>query len=366
MWFHKLLTIYTCSLLFMFVSSKEVSGVFTSIDSIVPASSSGYGPFDFNTVKVSWTIDTSKIDTGDTFSLNMPYIFEVRITNADNSLTNFFDIKNDDGTTLASCNVDQAGGRSLETSINCQVTADLTDFTTFSGSLQFVMIGDGGGLPLTIPAAEHWTAGVNQLVFNGDLTHDITFKQPGMRTLGRVTMRGDVFHYYMPKEELCPLSGIKNGTLGVIVKSQSLPINTADSNMYYTNTFSPYDFPLEANTIPDTTSQYTSSANRLDYSFGAVPVGGQIYWSGFVDNVAQEYSSYEVMFSLNYDCYDNSEEKIAGNYATNFVVVPGNLETDGSGNRMYTMSLLRPKADRLLTYSSSQTGNYYYYRDDRI
>jgi hypothetical protein len=104
----------------------------------------------------------------------MPYVFVVRKI-IGGVATNYFAIT---GQIFASRSIDQAGGRAVKTTITCQVTADLSSYSTVSGTMNISIIFDDGGRTQTTDAASYWISDSNTVTFNGDLTSKFLLFHP--------------------------------------------------------------------------------------------------------------------------------------------------------------------------------------------
>lgn len=333
-----LLFLWTLFSVFTSTLAKEVSGIFTSINSISLYSGNGY-PFDFYNVNVGWKITSSQnVQTGDTFTLNMPNVFEVRLTQS-GSFRNNFDIVLSNGQHIASCNFDQAGGRASSTSINCQVTADISDYSTLSGSISFDAIFDGGGRIETTSAASRWTSGSNTITFNNNLSNTVSFSTPNTDTtqfLSRYTMKGDVFYYYLAPKNLCNGGAIQSGTFQFTVSQgpggSFGVLNQSLTETYTTNNISPFGYPKSYSTLNGASSSYANNGRQLNTNFGYIPAGNRFWFSGF-----SAYSYVSGTYSVNYDlevrCASGWTDS---DYQTiNLQIVQGDTGSNGSGAREY-------------------------------
>lgn len=316
--------------------AKEVSGIFTSLNSISLYTGNGY-PFDFYNVNVGWKITSAQnVQTGDTFTLNMPNVFEVRLTSS-GSFRNNFDIVLSNGQHIASCNFNQAGGRASSTSINCQVTADISDYSTLSGSISFDAVFDGGGRIETTSAASRWTSGTNTITFNNNLSNTVSFNTPNTDTsqfLSRYTMKGDVFYYYLAPSDLCYGQGIRSGTFTFTVSQgpggNFGVLNQSLTETYTTNNISPFGYPISYSALNSGSSSYSNSGRQLTTTFRSIPAGNRFWFSGFS---AYSYVSgtYTVSYDLEVTC--NNGWSDSDRNTISLQIVQGGTGSYGSGAR---------------------------------
>jgi len=318
--------------------AKQVDGIFTSINSIKLYEGDGY-PFDFYQVNLGWEIKKSQdVQTGDTFVLNMPYVFEVRLTE-DSGFKNYFDIVLSNGEHIASCTFDQAGGRTLSTQVNCQVTADLSGYQTLSGNLDFDIIFDGGGRTQTTAAASHWSTGSNTITFNNNLSKSVSFRTPDTDTaqfISRYTMKGDVFYYYLAPKDLCSGSGIKSGTFQFTVSGgpggDFGQLNQSLTETYITNNISPFGYPKSYSSLNGKSDRYSNSGKTFKTTFGSISAGDRFWFSGF-SKFTYISGTYSVYYDLEVTCKNGKKDR--SRQTINLRVVQGDSGSDGDGSGEY-------------------------------
>ncbi|ODV73910.1 uncharacterized protein CYBJADRAFT_184333 [Cyberlindnera jadinii NRRL Y-1542] len=322
-------------------ASKEIEGVFTSIKSIslLSQTTNDKGPFNFYTVEMGWSLDAQTAETGDYFLLTMPYVFEVRITDEE-TLVDYFDILFNGGQTLASCDVDQAAGKSLETMIQCEITANLEDLDTLTGTVSFVVVFDGGCRTATIEAGSHWVSGTNTVYFNGNLQGKVDLGKietgrmdltETAQSVARAISGGESLMYYSPQLFCSNAGGVSSGTITLTLTGA--PFVDGTSELYYSDEMSPYLYPVYASEIPST--QLTSSSSKtLEYAFGAISNKARLWWSTFID------SSVSAEFNIEVDVKVTCSKKRQYNFETEsarlketYTLVHGTAGGSGSGGR---------------------------------
>lgn len=318
--------------------AKTVDGVFNSINSIQIYQGDGY-PFDFYKVNVGWKITQSQnVQTGDTFTLNMPNVFEVRLTSA-NGFLSYFDIVLDNGQHIASCTFDQAGGKASSTSVNCQVTADISGYSSLTGTLDFDIIFDGGGRIETTSAASRWTSGQNTITFNNNLSKTVNFNTPninGAQFISRYTMKNDIFYYYLAPSTLCSGNGISSGTFTFTVSEgpggEFGKLTQSLTETYSTNNLSPFGYPKSYSALSGGSSVYSSNGRVLTRTFNSIPAGDRFWFSGF-----SAYTYLSGTFSVNYDlrvtCKSGFQDR--STQTLNLKIVAGDSGSGGDGSGKY-------------------------------
>lgn len=324
-------------------ASKEIEGVFTSINSIslLSQTTNDKGPFNFYTVEMGWSLDPQTAETGDYFLLTMPYVFEVRITDEE-TLVDYFDILFNGGQTLASCDVDQAAGKSLETVIQCEITANLEDLDTLTGTVSFVVVFDGGCRTATIEAGSHWVSGTNTVYFNGNLQGKVDLGKITSRNtdltqyaqdVSRAISDGDSLLYYSPQVFCSNAGGVSSGTINLTLTDA--PFVDGTSELYYSDEMSPYLYPVYASEIPST--QLTSSSSTtLVYAFGAISNKARLWWSTFIDTAVS--TRYIIEVGVTVTCSSKNQGPIKTETASlkrSYSLVHGTAGGSGSGGRKY-------------------------------
>ncbi len=315
------------------VYAKQVNGIFTSINSIQLYQGNGY-PFDFYKVNVGWKITQSQnLQTGDTFTLNMPNVFEVRLTQ-NGGFGNYFDIVLDNGQHIASCTFDQAGGRASSTSVNCQLTADISNYDTLNGDLDFDIIFDGGGRIETTSAASRWTSGTNTITFNNNLSNTVSFNTPNTdpaQFISRYTMKGDVFYYYLAPKNLCYGAGVRSGTFTFSVSSGPGDFGKLDQSLtetYSTGNISPFGYPKSYSALGGANPSYSSNGRTFTTTFNSINSGERFWFSGF-SKYTYISGTYAVSYDLRVNCNNGWTDESAN--TINLQIVQGNAGSGGDG-----------------------------------
>lgn len=275
--------------------SKQIDEIFWSFNSIKLQEGTGY-PYDLFRVNIGWEIDGGlNPQTGDLFSLDMPYVLDVRWVNETgfDTFEENFNIKTDDDVVIASCDFFQAAGRANSSKVNCRLTADVSIYRQIEGNITLDISFDAGGRNETIPAAKHWVSGQNTITFNEKLSQNITFQIPDPDTRGMVyqyDMNDELLMYYMLPSTLCPGKGIVGGSFyfytyrGDLTTSSSFVLwNMTDPELFVATELSPYGFPTAIDKLNILDTQTWNSGLKFKVQFGAIPAGQRMVYSFYND-----------------------------------------------------------------------------------
>ncbi|XP_050340380.1 uncharacterized protein LOC126766691 [Bactrocera neohumeralis] len=156
--------------------AKDLGNIFTAINSMEQTTNvddkAAHGPFAFFKTNLTFSIDVIKTGAaaGDTFPLNMPRVFEIRIL--DEGVRQYFDIKFQN-TIFASCNIKSAAGKADATTVLCTITADISAYKTISGDIKVVLVLDGGARRDALAIAKTWSLGENTVTFNNAVSGEV-------------------------------------------------------------------------------------------------------------------------------------------------------------------------------------------------
>lgn len=292
--------------------AKQADEIFSSFNSIQLQSGNGY-PMDLYRVVIGWSIDPSmEIGTGDKFSLDMPYVYEIRHVNSTQQ-ENFgqsFDIYLNVDANIASCSFVQAGGRANSSKINCQIIRDISSFGAISGELTFDIMFDAGGRIENTATAAHWVQGINEVTFNGNLTNAVDFAQPDINNTNVqawYTMKNDLFAYYLSPTSVCSSSaGILGGTLEFSITANyiTVPLNFDLTEIFIASEVSPFGFPTKTESIQIVSQDFDSSSRRVTIQFGPIYKGSRLAFSTFANMSST--ASVSIVRSLSFACMDFS------------------------------------------------------------
>jgi hypothetical protein len=269
----------------------------------------------------------------------MPYVYQVRIL-SNGALTNYFDITKD-GSTVASCTSDPAGGRSLESIIQCQVADDLSGYSSLTGTVEFTIVFDAGGRTETIDAANYWIAGRNTVTFKGDISTQVSMQSTDTTSrifLSRITMRGDTFFYYSPSSSIFNGGAITSGTFVFQIQDFQYDIDAASTEAYITSRLSTFGFPQSYDTLTTTVTPSTDRTT-ITVDFGAIPARERFWVSTFGENNSEnaQYTEYIVKMSFNVQFSCNSGQN--SNFVTaNVTPIQGSGNISGNNKPVTTTS----------------------------
>lgn len=293
--------------------AKQADEIFNSFNSIQLQSGNGY-PMDLYRVVIGWSIDPSmEIGTGDKFSLDMPYVYEIRHVNSTQQ-ENFgqsFDIYLNVDANIASCSFVQAGGRANSSKINCQIIRDISSFGAISGELTFDIMFDAGGRIENTATAAHWVQGINAVTFNGNLTNSVDFAQPDINNTNAqawYTMKNDLFAYYLSPTSVCSSSaGILGGTFKFNIQSNGVPsfaypLNLGLTEIFIASEVSPFGFPTKTESIQIVSQDFDSASQMVTIQFGPIYKGSRLAFSTFANMSSTDAIS--IMRTVNFACMD--------------------------------------------------------------
>jgi hypothetical protein len=266
-----------------YVAAVELSGVFTSLNSITSMGASTYG----YVCNVGWELNPLAAKVGDTFTLDMPYVFTVLRIENHQYVTAPFDLIVD-GVQLATCNVDQGTIQSMNSSIHCEVTADLSPYSAAKGTLEFTVLFNMGVSAESLEAAKYWKVGSNIVTFNGDISTEVTLPPVDELWWGNSWYEAQPeqpLFFYTPLQ-LCGGQGIKSGNLTYAYDypyNDPATLTWSNIEVYMSNQFSNFYSPETAEDIPGLSIEATDGI--VVATFGAIPPGYTVWFSGVCQGV---------------------------------------------------------------------------------
>ncbi|KAG7664413.1 uncharacterized protein J8A68_002086 [[Candida] subhashii] len=292
-----LLLLYLLLYLSATATSKAISGIFTSFDSLEwkgngypqePHSKSWF-------VTMSWRIDGSQAAAGDTFKLTLPYVF--KFTTTDSSV----DLKVDQ-TSYATCKF-QPGETLIEFSeLECIMLSSVVPTTYAIGTITFSMVFACGGslFPIELKAASQFDQGVNEISFwdgKNQLSIQTTFaksaamdnlvyKNRGLPVLNKVSL--------LAGAGTCPY-GYLSGTLGMTIETRNIQLDCSNIHGGISNDLNPWHLPKSISTDFDFT--LSCSTYKVTMNYQKIPEGyrpfldslGKITGAGFQDIKYENY-----------------------------------------------------------------------------
>ncbi len=294
-----------------FASGKHLYNVFDRVKVITGYEEDDNEPFDYFRVNVTWGFTyCDDVEIGDTFSLNMPYVFGVNIVNDANAYTQNFDLKLSDDTVIASCDIFGAFGRTDNTTIECQVLYELQKHRGLQGWLEFPVNFEGGGRVETILEADHWKPGTNVITFNDNLSTIVKFHTENhakhREEIYRHTYDDELFFYYAAPKDMCYHNGgykaIESGDLGISITPSELEYDTIEA--YHTRNFSRFSYPEGYEDFND--YQLHKLENGMHIVFGEMRGNERIWISGYVRGQLKPGTPLSVYTAVNLLCVDGT------------------------------------------------------------
>ena len=273
------------------VLSAQVTGVFTAINNIVPpANQQPHIPSWQATV--AWTIDSSKVAPGDTFTLTLPDVF--KFTSTTNTL-----VLSSGGTNYATCTLTSGENLLPYSLISCTALPAVTTVAEADGTITFPFTFNAGmtNSPQDLAAATLWTPGQNLVTFQdgADLTFTVTMSagayyiqsdpNQGSYMTRKLTRLQQMEHYYQGPTCIQPMSGTITMALG-----GQTPFDCSQSGAYLSDSFNAWQFPSQALTTAGGGSiTYTCSPSAIVATFTNIPAGYRPYIVGFSNVITGQY-----------------------------------------------------------------------------
>jgi hypothetical protein len=326
--------------------AKELPYVFTSINSCTETSNMPNGAA-YNIPQlqcnVSWVLDPEIAQVGDTFSLSMPEIFVLTRTATEDTAVNEYIYTPFDltvsGVQLATCNYYGGGPFSLNSQIQCQVTADLSRYSAVEGTLEFFVVINKGWTAEAIDAAKFWQVGSNTVTFNGDLSTQVTLPLPADYSIwGQVNdanipnnaglgwtqtnQENQVFLFYSPLQ-LCGGQGIQGGNLSYTFDN-SPSVTFLNIEVYMSNQFNSLNSPMTAESVPGLSISISPSS--FVATFDTLPAG-YIVWASVLMEPCDPWQSPSFLWHSQVVCTDGSTDSNAQGW--NMGPVPQSLAVTG-------------------------------------
>ncbi|ODV79533.1 bacterial adhesin [Suhomyces tanzawaensis NRRL Y-17324] len=273
----KLLNIVAVAGALAVAAGKQVSGVFTSFDSLKYQKGANYPNITPATpswvATLSWSLDAAKVAPGDTFTLTLPCVF--KFTTDSNTIN-----LQADGATYATCTL--TGGEILVpySSMQCTVTNQISNVNLADGTVYFPLTFSVGGSAnlADLQNANCFTAGTNTVTFkDGDkaLSTTVDFNGGSSNNQGidslnynlKVLPSINTYQHYALAGN-CP-DGYSSGTLGIsgvnaVIDCSSVHAGiTNDINAWYYPKSSSSDFQFQA----------SCSSNQYTITYSNIPAG---------------------------------------------------------------------------------------------
>ncbi|KAI5906184.1 Agglutinin-like protein 9, partial [Candida parapsilosis] len=272
-WAQLLILLYSLTL----TTAAQVSGIFTSFNSLTWKSASNYRNAAPNyptwTAVLGWSLDGAKVNPGDTFTLTMPCVFKFITTQTSVDLSA-------DGVSYATCQLNPGEILVTYSTLTCTVNSALRSNMEATGTLSLPLsfnVGGSGG-NADVADASCFKVGQNTVTFtdgSNSISTTANFKQ-GDYQLGTydkfinyrlIPSLNEAQHYMVSGP--CA-KGYVSGTIG-LATSDSGSIDCSNWHVGYSNDFNEWAFPKSFSSDYTVTSSCSSS--QLLVSFKNVPAG---------------------------------------------------------------------------------------------
>lgn len=87
----------------------------------------------------------------------------------------YFDTTFDGEHPSALSTIYQSSGRVLSTTESCQLSTEMAEYGSISGTLQFAVVFDAGARHVTINAGKYRETAINTIIFNSDFVQTVEF-----------------------------------------------------------------------------------------------------------------------------------------------------------------------------------------------
>ncbi|KAK6866917.1 Agglutinin-like protein 6, partial [Candida tropicalis] len=256
------------------VAPKEISGVFTSFDSLKwnEDSNDFRGPASPTwKATLGWSLDGTKVNPGDTFTLIMPCVFKFITEQTTIDLTA-------NGVNYATCTFHAGEEFTAFSSVGCVVKDALKSNIQAFGTvtIPFTFNVGGTGTSVSLQDSTCFTTGDNIVTFqDGDNKLSITanFEPTGASRSDLIANARSIpslekmTHLVIAPD--CP-SGFKSGTISLNTNNGAY-IDCAQVHVGMTNFINPWNYPT--NSEQNFSKQPTCNEGSFTLSFESVPAG---------------------------------------------------------------------------------------------
>ncbi|EGW34041.1 uncharacterized protein SPAPADRAFT_134874, partial [Spathaspora passalidarum NRRL Y-27907] len=280
------------------VASEQISGIFTSFDSLVWQKAASYpfaGPAYPSWIStLSWKIDGSTMSPGDTFTLNLPCVFKFTTSQTTVNL-------NVGSVNYATCTFNPGDIVVAFSKLECVLLDTVTPSLDAHGTVNFPVAFNVGGSALSTDLQDStcFHNGQNTVsYYDGDnkLSTQATFAGGSTDDPSKIVYVNRVVpslnkqqHYLLGGN--CP-SGYRSGSIGMKIQNSGSQIDCSSVQMAITNSLNDWYFPENA----DENFSYTYSCSSTSFvvNYQNIPAG----YRPFIDALVQVNNG--VSISMNY------------------------------------------------------------------
>ncbi|EGW31730.1 uncharacterized protein SPAPADRAFT_141433, partial [Spathaspora passalidarum NRRL Y-27907] len=236
-------------LVFSFTIAKQISGVFTSFDSLVWKKAANYPfpapQFPSWIATLSWKIKGSNMSAGDTFTLTMPCVF--KFTTSQRSINLSLGTTN-----YATCTFNPGDIVVAFSKLECVLSNSVNPRTDSFGTINFPITFNTGGsaLDTDIQDSTCFVNGKNVVTFsdgNNKISTSVLFSGGSNEDPEQVVFKSRVIPTLNKQQHFllagnCP-SGYTSGTLGMQIVSLGATIDCRSIHMAITNSLNDWFMP---------------------------------------------------------------------------------------------------------------------------
>ncbi|EGW33833.1 uncharacterized protein SPAPADRAFT_134426 [Spathaspora passalidarum NRRL Y-27907] len=332
-----ILSLVLLQLLATFVSTQAISGVFTEFNSLTWENGGGY-PYASPSspswmAKLGWKIDGSTMNSGDTFTLDMPCVFKFPTTQTS------VDLKVG-STSYATCTFSIADILLSSSQLNCVLLSAVQDSTSATGTLTFPVAFNVGGSASSndVSCASRFQDGVNTVTFkdgSNTLSTQATFQKGVDSDPNKIIYHARTLPMLNKMQHSLAAgncaSGYSTGTLGIKIINNSGQVDCANIHAAISNSLNDWYLPKSVSSSFSFTTTCSSSGYSISYQ--NVPAGYRVFIDALVsivvggDNTVQYLNKYVCSGStvnndnsLNVE-WKNYQNNVAGSNGQEVVVI---------------------------------------------
>ncbi|EGW31729.1 uncharacterized protein SPAPADRAFT_140900, partial [Spathaspora passalidarum NRRL Y-27907] len=325
-------------------TADQVSGIFTSFDSLVWQKAANYpfaGPAYPSWIStLSWAIKGTDVSPGDTFTLTLPCVFKFTTSQTTVSLSV-------GSTNYATCTFNPGDVVVAFSQLQCVVSDSVTPSTDAHGTINFPVAFNVGGSALSTDLQDStcFADGTNTVsYYDGDnkLSTSVQFTGGYNGSPSQIIYTNRVVPSLNKQQHMviagdCP-AGYRSGSLGIQIANSGPKIDCSSIHIAITNALNAWYLPENADT--DFSYTYSCSTTSFTINYQNIPAG----YRPFIDTLVSVAtgSSITTTYVNNYVCANsilttnNGKTVSWGNYDNN--VVGGNGQAVEVVTHTYTGS----------------------------
>lgn len=335
------ITVWLCCL--VLASAANINDISFSNLEITPLTANKQ-PDQGWTASFDFTIaDASSIREGDEFTLSMPHVYRIKLSDSSQSST----ISLRDGTEAFKCYVSQQAAYLYEnTTFTCTAQTDLSSYNTIDGSITFSLNFSNGNskYKYELENAKFFKSGP-MLVQLGDQMSDIVnfgsaaFTENVLHS-GRTTGYGSFESYHLGMR--CPngyfLGGIEK--IDYDNSNHNVNLDCSSVQVYSSNDFNDWWFPQSYN---NTNADITCFGSNLWITLDEKLDDGEMVWVNALQSLPANINTIDHALEFQYTCFDTiANTTYASQFSTTreFIVYQGQNLGTASAKSTFTSSTI--------------------------